>query len=92
VVAGTWQPVGRVVAEECGLLERQQPVVVLMWCVEPGWLHYVALQCRESHILGNILTSGEKAHGNAGTAWRRSCYRLAGPETFVSGKQNKGLF
>jgi hypothetical protein len=42
-------------------------------------------------MLDNISTSWEEAHGNAGTALCRSCCRLAGPETFVSGKQNKGL-
>jgi hypothetical protein len=91
LAAGTWQPVGRVVVEEFELLERQQLAVVLMWWTESGLLNHVALQCRESHTLDNILTSEEEPHGNAGTAWRRSCCRLAGPGTFVSDKQNKGL-
>jgi len=63
-----------------------------MWWVEIGWLNQVALRCRESHISDSILTSWEEAHGNAGTAWCRSSRRIAGLETFASGKQNKGLF
>jgi hypothetical protein len=92
VVAGTWQPVGRVVVEEFGLLAWQQLVVVLMWWAEIGWLNYVALRRRENHISDSILTFGEEAHGNAGTALCRNYCRIAGLETFASGKQSKGLF
>ena len=92
MVAGVWRLVGRVVVEGFGLLERQQLVAVLMWWAEIGWLNYVALRRRENHISDSILTSGEEAHGNAGTALCRSSRRIAGLETFVSGKQNKGLF
>jgi hypothetical protein len=63
-----------------------------MWWAEIGWLNYVALRRRENHILDSILTSGEEGHDNAGTAWCRSYCRMAGLETFASGKQNKGLF
>jgi hypothetical protein len=64
-----------------------------MWWAELiGWLTYVALRRRGSRISDNILTFGEEAHGNAGTAWCRSSCRIAGLETFASGKQNKELF
>ena len=92
MVAGAWRLVGRVVVGEFGLLERQQLVVVLMWWAEIGWLNYVALRRRVNHISDSILTFGEEAHGNAGTALCRSSRRIAGLETFANGKQNKGLF
>ena len=77
--------------EEFELLERQQLVIVPAWWVEVWWLNYVALR-RESHIWDNILTFGEEAHGNAGTALRRNYCRLAGLGTFERDKQNRGLF
>jgi hypothetical protein len=92
VVAGAWRFVGRVVVEEFELLAWQQLVVVLAWWVELWWLSHFALWRRENHISGNILTSGEEAHGNAGTALRRNYCRIAGLEAFVSDKQSKGLF
>jgi hypothetical protein len=92
VVPGAWRLVGLVVVEEFGLLERQQLVSVMMWRAEIGWLNCVALRRRENHISDSILTFGEEAHGNAGTALCRNYCRIAGLGTFASGRQNKGLF
>jgi hypothetical protein len=92
MVAAAWRLVEWVAVEEFCLLERRQLVVVPTWWAEVWWLNYVALRCRESHISDSILTAWEEAHGNAGTALRRNYCRIAGLETFVSGKQNKGLF